>query len=220
MKIWKMRFEDQRLKLVSQLQALGITDLDILHAFSLVPREDFVPKHLIEYAYNNRPLPIGAGQTISQPWMVAIMLEYLDIQKHHTVLDIGTGSGYQTALLAHLAAEVCSIERIEALSLQAQTILKKQGLRNVYYRIGDGSRGWEKAYPPYKSFDRIIVSAGATEIPAALTEQIAEDGKMVIPVGPRDSHQILHQIKRKQGELIITQHDACAFVPLIVGDAQ
>ena len=99
-------------------------------------------------------------------------------------------------------------------------MLKKQGVKNVYYRIGDGSRGWEKAYPPHKSFDRIIVSAGATEIPAGLTDQIAEDGLMIIPVGPRDSHQILHMISRKQGELTVTQHDACAFVPLIVGDTQ
>ena len=215
-----MRFEDQRQNLVSQLQALGITDSNVLRAFSLVPREDFVPQHLSAYAYNNRPLPIGAGQTISQPWMIAIMLQYLDIQKHHTVLDIGTGSGYQTALLAHMAAEVCSIERIESLSLQAQKLLKKQGYKNVYFRIGDGSRGWEMAYPPHKSFDRIIVSAGAIEVPKGLTDQIAEDGLMIIPVGPRDSYQILHMISRKQGELITTQHDACAFVPLITGDTQ
>lgn len=148
------------------------------------------------------------------------MLQYLDIQKHHIVLDIGTGSGYQTALLAHMAAEVCSIERIESLSLQAQAVLKKQGIKNAYFRIGDGSRGWELAYPPHKSFDRIIVSAGATHIPTGLTDQIAEDGLMIIPVGPRDSHQILHMISRKEGELIITKHDACAFVPLIVGDNQ
>lgn len=215
-----MRFEDQRQNLVSQLQALGITDSKVLRAFSIVPREDFVPPHFSEYAYNNRPLPIGAGQTISQPWMIAIMLQYLDIQKHHIVLDIGTGSGYQTALLAHMAAEVCSIERIESLSLQAQAVLKKQGIKNAYFRIGDGSRGWELAYPPHKSFDRIIVSAGATHIPTGLTDQIAEDGLMIIPVGPRDSHQILHMISRKEGELIITKHDACAFVPLIVGDTQ
>lgn len=215
-----MRFEDQRLMLVSQLKELGISKLDVLKAFATVPREAFVPDHLQEYAYVNRPLPIGSDQTISQPLMIAIMLEILELQHSHRVLDIGTGSGYQTALLSLLSAEVCSIERIESLSLGAQRILRQQNYKNIYYRIGDGSRGWEKAYPPYTSFDRIIVSAGATDVPQTLLEQLAEGGIMVIPIGNKDSIQILHRISRQNGELITTLHDACTFVPLIIGDRQ
>lgn len=209
-----MRFDDQRALLIKDLRGRGITDPLVLKAFAKVPREMYILPQYMEYAYSNQPLPIEAGQTISQPLMIAIMLEYLDLKPEQRVLEIGTGSGYQTALLAEFGCEVCSVERIEELSLKAQQVLKSQDIKNVYFRIGDGGEGWQKAYPPYKSFHRIIVSAGAAEIPSRLTEQLAEGGIMVIPVG-RYSPQILTRIIKQDNELIISEHGGCAFVPLI-----
>lgn len=209
-----MRFDDQRDLLIQELRASGISDESVLKAFQSVPRELYVPRQYQEYAYRNQPLPIDAGQTISQPLMIAIMLQYMQIRSEHKVLEIGTGSGYQTALLAQLAEAVCSVERIEQLSLKAQQILKTQGVKNAYFRIGDGSQGWLKSYPPYKSFDRIIVSAGAKNIPSGLTDQLADGGVMVIPVG-KDGTQILTRVIRDKDQLIVTKHGACAFVPLI-----
>ena len=209
-----MRFDDQRTMLINDLRLTGISDERVLKAFNSVPRELYVPSQYLEYAYSNQPLPIDAGQTISQPLMIAIMLQYLDLMPEHRVLEIGTGSGYQTALLAQLASEVCTVERIESLSLKAQQVLKSQGVKNAYFRIGDGSLGWQRAYPPYKSFDRIIVSAGAKSIPEGLTNQLADGGILVIPVG-KSGTQILHRVIRHQKELIISKHGACAFVPLI-----
>jgi len=209
-----MRFDDRRDLLIQELRASGITDERVLKAFKSVPRELYVPPQYLEYAYSNQPLPIDAGQTISQPLMIAIMLQYLELKPEHKVLEIGTGSGYQTALLASMVSEVCSVERIELLSLKAQQILKAQGVKNAYFRIGDGSQGWLRAYPPHKSFDRIIVSAGARSIPTGLTNQLAEGGIMLIPVG-KSGTQILKRVLREKDELITTQHGACAFVPLI-----
>ena len=209
-----MRFDDQRALLIKELRLAGISDERVLQVFNTIPRELFVPSQYLEYAYSNQPLPIDAGQTISQPLMIAIMLQYLELKPEHRVLEIGTGSGYQTALLAGLASEVCSVERIELLSLKAQQVLKSQGVKNAFFRIGDGSQGWQRAYPPYRSFDRIIVSAGAKSIPDGLTSQLAEGGILVIPVG-KSGTKILHRVIRVQDELIISKHGACAFVPLI-----
>lgn len=209
-----MRFEDLRQRLVAELRLLGINSEPVLAAFAKIPRELYILPQYMEYAYSNQPLPIDAGQTISQPMMIAIMLEQLALEDQHHVLEIGTGSGYQTALLSELAKDVCSIERIEALSLKAQKVLKSENIKNVYFRIGDGYQGWQKAYPPYKSFDRIIVSAGAPAIPKGLTNQLADGGIMVIPVG-HHSPQILTKIIRKGDELLISKHGACAFVPMI-----
>lgn len=209
-----MRFEDQRQLLIQELRQYGIKDERVLAAFGKVPRELYVLPQYKEYAYRNQPLPIEAAQTISQPLMIAVMLEYLELRETDLVLEIGTGSGYQSALLAELASEVCTIERLEQLSLSAQTVLKAQGYKNIHFRIGDGAQGWHKAYPPHKEFVRIIVSAGAATIPSRLQEQLAEGGIMVIPVGAGHS-QILHRVIRRGDEFAITQHGSCAFVPLI-----
>lgn len=212
-----MRFDDQRLLLVAELRTQGITDEAVLSAFQAIPREHYVLQEFQSYAYRNQPLPIMDKQTISQPLMIALMLQYLELNPEDIVLEIGTGSGYEAALLASIAKEVCTIERIENLSLTAQKVLKEQGFRNIYFRIGDGTSGWQKAYPPYKEFSRIIVSAGADKIPEKLTTQLAEGGIMVIPVGPGPDQTLL-KITRVKGELQYSKHGACAFVPLIRTD--
>ncbi|PKN73814.1 MAG: protein-L-isoaspartate(D-aspartate) O-methyltransferase [Candidatus Cloacimonetes bacterium HGW-Cloacimonetes-3] len=209
-----MRYEDQRQVMVKELKLAGINDNAVLDAFLAVPREDYVLPEYRDYAYRNQPLPILHNQTISQPLMIAIMLQLLEIKKTDIVLDIGTGSGYQCALLAEIAGEVCSVERIEGLSLSAQKVLRQAGYRNIYFRIGDGNTGWQKAYPAHKSFQKIIVSAGAESIPERLVDQIAEGGIMLIPVGATSS-QILHIIRRINSEIVITKSGACSFVPLV-----
>lgn len=209
-----MRFEDQRRLLVNELEQRGIRDEAVLKAFSAIPREDYVLAEYREYAYQNRPLPILSQQTISQPWMIAIMLSHLKLQPTDRVLEIGTGSGYQTALLASIVQEVCSVELLGELSIGAQKILKGAGFKNIYFRIGDGWQGWEKAYPAYKSFDKIVVSAAAESIPEKLCEQLGEGGIMAIPVGGK-AGQTLHLIYRENGELKVYQDVACAFVPLL-----
>ena len=209
-----MRFEDQRRLLVQELKECGITDEKVLAAFAKVPRELFILPQYSEYAYRNQPLPIDQGQTISQPLMIAIMLQYLELRAQDKVLEIGTGSGYQSALLAELAAEVCSVERLDPLSLKAQKILKEQGYKNIHFRIGDGSLGWQKAFPPYKEFDKIIVSAAAAEVPSRLKDQLAEGGILVVPVG-KAHLQILTRVVRKQNEFVLSEHGGCTFVPLI-----
>lgn len=212
-----MRFEDQRKLLVEELQTQGISDQNVLRAFASVPREVYVLPEYQEYAYRNQPLPIMDRQTISQPLMIAIMMQYLQLSADDIVLEVGTGSGYQTALLAMICREVCSIERLDTLSIKAQSILKEQGVRNAHFRIGDGTQGWIKAYPPYKEFSKIIISAGATFVPDGLTKQLAEGGLMVIPVGA-GSVQHLKKISKSNGDLVVTEHGACSFVPLISED--
>ncbi len=209
-----MRFEDQRALLVKELRREGITDERVLDAFNNVPRELFVPPEYQDYAYRNQPLPIDCAQTISQPLMIAIMLQYLELKPEDIVLEIGTGSGYQTALLAELAKEVCTVERIGTLSLKAQELLKNLGYKNIYFRIGDGTQGWQKAYPPYKEFQKIIVSAAAREIPPKLKEQLADQGIIVIPVGT-GYYQLLHKVIRDKDRFIVTKHGGCTFVPLV-----
>ncbi len=209
-----MRFEDQRLLMLQELQAAGISDVRVLASFAKVPRENFVLPEYREWAYRNQPLPILEKQTISQPLMIAIMMQHLKLSGEDRLLEIGTGSGYQSALLAELCKEVCSVERIESLSLRAQQTLKELGYQNIHFRIGDGSKGWIKSYPPYRDFNKIIVSAGADSIPPALTEQLAEGGIMVIPVG-LGNNQNLKRIIREKGQLMLSDHGGCAFVPLI-----
>lgn len=209
-----MRFEDQRAILVEELKLNRVTDADILAAFAKIPREDYVLPQYREYAYRNQPLPLNMGQTISQPLMIALMMSILKLRPTDKVLEIGTGSGYQTALLASIVDEVCTVELHDQLSLTAQKILKSAGFKNVFFRIGDGWQGWQKAYPAYKTFDKIIVSAAAEEIPMRLTEQLAEGGIMVVPVGDFQ-HQILNVITKKEGELEIRQDSPCSFVPLV-----
>jgi protein-L-isoaspartate(D-aspartate) O-methyltransferase len=149
-----MRYEDQRKLLVQELRHRGIVDELVLQAFNSVPREDYVLSEYREYAYRNQPLPIKHDQTISQPLMIALMMSHLELGAEDRVLEIGTGSGYQTALLANVVKEVCSVELVDELSLGAQKILRNAGFRNIHFRIGDGWQGWEKAYPAHKTLTR------------------------------------------------------------------
>ena len=212
-----MRYEDQRALLLSELSREGIKDEAVLAAFAKVPREKYVLPEYSEYAYRNSPLPIELQQTISQPLMIAIMLQLLELQQKDTVLEIGTGSGYQSALLAEIVATVCTVERLDKLSLSAQKVLKSSGYKNIYFRIGDGSRGWEKAYPAHKEFSKIIVSAGASSIPNALVNQLAEGGRMVISVG-HTQIQELYLVQRIDHKIVSSSCGACSFVPLICED--
>lgn len=212
-----MRYEDQRANLVKELTRSGIKDEKVLAAFAKVPREEFVLPQYREYAYRNQPLPIHLQQTISQPLMVAIMMQLLELKETDSVLEIGTGSGYQTALLAEIVKEVCTVERLEPLTLQAKQVLKSQGYQNIFYRIGDGAGGWQKAYPPRQSFDKIIISAAASSIPKSTVKQLAQTGIMVLPVGGSDK-QLLTIVKRLNDEIIVEQEGYCAFVPLVSND--
>ena len=194
-----------------QLIRRGISDPRVIEAFRKVPRHLFVPEKFREEAYNDYPLPIGEGQTISQPYMVAIMLEKAELEPHHRVLEIGTGSGYQTALLAEIAGEVYSIERVPELAGRAREILERLGYRNIKIKVGDGTLGWEE-YAPY---DRIIVTAAAPSIPPSLKRQLSpEGGKLVIPVGSRYS-QILTIVTRWGDRFEVEEDSPCVFVPLI-----
>jgi protein-L-isoaspartate(D-aspartate) O-methyltransferase len=172
--------EDERLRMVAtQLRARGLEDEAVLAAMSRVPRHLFVPEDVSTFAYAVEPLPIGRGQTISQPYIVAYMTEALRLGRTERVLEIGTGSGYQTAVLAEVAGEVWTVELVEELSLRAQAKLEALGYGNVHFRIGDGSEGWPEAAP----FDGILVTAAPTTVPEDLEGQLAPGGRMIIPVG-------------------------------------
>ncbi|MCF7794478.1 MAG: protein-L-isoaspartate(D-aspartate) O-methyltransferase [Candidatus Cloacimonetes bacterium] len=210
-----MRFDDQRKLMVqNQLLRRDITDENVLKAFSKVERHLFVEEDARHLAYNDSPLSIGKGQTISQPYIVALMMQLLDLEPDHKVLEIGTGSGYQTALLAEIAEEVYTVERIDFLIRRAEKILKDQGYENIYYKSGDGTKGWEGGFPVCKQFDRIIVAAAAPQIPESLAEQLKIGGKLVIPAGQR-SFQELILLERKEDGYEETRHGGCTFVPLI-----
>ena len=183
----------------------------VMTAMRRVPRHRFVPVALEGEAYANRPLPIGNGQTISQPYIVALSTDLLDLEPSHTVLEIGTGSGYQAAVLAELAAQVLSIEIVEPLGREAGVRLGELGYRNVEVRIGDGYRGWPEKAP----FDRILVTAAAPEVPAPLVEQLARGGRMVIPVGSSwFAQRLLLVEKRANGEVVRRHVLGVRFVPL------
>jgi protein-L-isoaspartate(D-aspartate) O-methyltransferase len=205
------RFAALRRNMVdTQLRARGIRDERVLAAIEKVPRHLFVADEYRESAYEDHPLPIGDGQTISQPYIVALMLEVLGLEGSETVLEIGTGSGYQTVLLAELARQVYSVERIESLARSAEAILKRLGYRNVSLIVGDGSQGLVQQAP----FDAIVVSAAAPQIPQPLLEQLREAGRMVVPVGPSDA-QKLKLVQRREGGIVVTNLEGCRFVPLI-----
>ncbi|MCS7232907.1 MAG: protein-L-isoaspartate(D-aspartate) O-methyltransferase [Synergistetes bacterium] len=193
-----------------QIEARGLKDEKILNVMRKVPRHLFVPQAYLSESYDDHPLPIGEGQTISQPYMVALMTSLLDLKGDERVLEIGTGSGYQTAILAELAKEVFSIERIESLAKSAEERLKALGYKNVRIKVGDGSLGWEE-YAPY---DAIIVTAAAPKVPSPLTKQLKVGGRIVIPIGDR-FFQNLHRYVKK-GEETLEGHDfgGCVFVPL------
>lgn len=193
-----------------QIHARGIRNERVLRAMEEIPRERFLPPEQAKNAFADAAVPIDAGQTLSQPYMVAAMTAQLDLQPHERVLEIGTGSGYQTAILARLAREVYTIERIASLQDAARILLRELGMENVKYRVGDGTQGWPEEAP----FDAIMVTAGAPELPEPLIAQLAEGGRMVIPVGGSEE-QTLTTVVRRAGRTIETPGMACRFVKLI-----
>ena len=210
-----MDFEYERLEMVkSQLKSRGISDLRVLEAFRLVPREEFVPFHLRDLAYNDSPLPIGEGQTISQPYTAAAMTELLEPKESDRVLEVGTGSGYQAAILAHLVKEVYTIERIASLAEGAKAVLDRLEATNVRVRIGEGGRGWLEKAP----FDGIIVTAAGERIPWPLKEQLVEGGRLVMPVGG-PFVQTLVKLTRSGHNYLREEHGGFRFVPLVVGES-
>jgi protein-L-isoaspartate(D-aspartate) O-methyltransferase len=194
----------------SQLRARGISDPRVLEAMLKVPRHEFVPETLYDEAYEDHPVPIGDGQTISQPFVVALMLESLQVSPKDKVLEVGTGSGYATALLAELAAQVFSIERHPALADRARAVLKVLDYSNVRVVTGDGSLG----LPHNAPFDAILVSAATLNVPGTLISQLREGGRMIIPVGTADSQQ-LQFVRMTNGQPVISIGEAVRFVPLI-----
>ncbi|MEO0080012.1 MAG: protein-L-isoaspartate(D-aspartate) O-methyltransferase [candidate division WOR-3 bacterium] len=204
-------FSQARLRMVEeQIVARGVRDPRVLEAMCQVPRHLFVPEGFRHQAYDDYPLPIGEGQTISQPYMVAAMTEALDVEKSHKVLEIGTGSGYQTAILACLADMVYSVELLEPLSLRAQKILRRLDYRNVRFRVGDGHEGW----PEFAPYDRILVTAAAETMPFPLVEQLKDGGRIVVPIGPGPS-QVLTVGVKHGSRLVQRALFSCVFVPFI-----
>ncbi len=198
--------------LLEQLRQQGIHDEKLLHAIESVPRERFVDEAFQHKAYENTALPIGSGQTISQPYTVARMTELLRLEPSSRVLEIGTGSGYQTAILAHLVEHVFSVERIKGLQWQAKRRLKQLDLHNVSTRHGDGWQGWPSRGP----FDAIIVTAAPPEIPQDLLQQLADGGVLILPVG--EENQTLQRVTRRGDEFVAENIEAVRFVPLVKGE--
>jgi protein-L-isoaspartate(D-aspartate) O-methyltransferase len=196
----------------TQLAERGIRDLRVLDAMRRVPRHEFVPKSFRQDAYEDHPLPIGEGQTISQPYIVAAMLEHLALQSTDRVLEIGTGSGYVTALLSLMCAEVYSVERHAQLAALAESALQRLEYRNVKIIVGDGSQGWAEHAP----FDAILVSAATREMPPALFAQLREGGRMMVPIGPAFSQE-LQLIRKVAGQPEVNILEGCRFVPLVEG---
>jgi len=206
-------YEQARRNMVEyQIKARGIKDKRVLSAMLKVPRHLFVPEEMKDLAYRDEPLPIGYSQTISQPYIVAYMTEALKLRPEDKVLEIGTGSGYQTAILAELVREVYTIEIIPELSQRAEETLKSLGYTNIEFLIGDGSRGWPEKAP----FDAILVSAAPAEVPPALVDQLQINGRLILPVGT-DSQELVLIKKTKKG-LEKTSLIGVRFVPLIIKD--
>ena len=193
-----------------QLMARRVRDPRVLEVMGRIPRHLFVEEGLKDQAYGDYPVGIGEGQTISQPYMAALMTEALQLKGGEAVLEIGTGCGYQTAILAELARQIYTIERIKNLAFNARRTLKELGYRNVVMRVGDGTNGWPDAAP----FDGILVAAGSPEIPCPLFDQLKEEGCLVIPLGD-ENEQYLARITRRNGEPIIENLGACRFVKLV-----
>jgi len=200
----------RREMLSEQLRRRGITDRRVLEAMARVPRERFVPEEWQAQAYSDRALPIDCDQTISQPYIVGLMTQALQLSGHETVLEIGTGSGYQAAVLSRLAARVITLERHPELSTRAAEILADLNIHNVEPIVGDGSLGW----PPAAPYERIIVTAAAATCPPALFEQLAEGGRLVLPLGDSDS-QMLEVIHKTAGRAQVEHLCGCRFVPLV-----
>lgn len=204
---------EKKAELLRVLANQGIEDANVLDAIGRVPREEFVPQELVDQAYDNHALAIGMGQTISQPYIVGIMTQSLKLTGNERVLEIGTGSGYQAAILSLLGKEVYTIERIAELAHQARERLRRLGYQNIHFGVGDGSVGW----PEHAPFDAIIVTAAAPHLPQTLMDQLAEGGRFIAPVGDADK-QTLYLFKRQNGEIFKRRLCECRFVPLIGAD--
>lgn len=206
-----MDYEKLRHEMVDvQLIGRGISDPKVLSAFRKVPRHLFVPERIRASAYDDCALPIGEGQTISQPYMVAIMTEQLKLKGSETVLEIGSGSGYQAAILAELCQQVFTIERVEILSQHAQKNATEAGYENIEFIVGDGTLG----HPPASPYQGIIVTAGCPEVPQPLIDQLKEEGRLVLPVGDR-YQQVLTTVTKSGGKIKTEESILCVFVPLI-----
>lgn len=204
------QFGGARRRLIEELQQKGIKDLAVLRAFDEIPRHAFVPTGVQHRAYEDAPLPIGNGQTISQPWVHARYLELLGLTGQERVLEIGTGSGFQTALLSRLAAQVFSIERIAALAEAARLALKGCEIEHVIQQVGDGTLGW----PEFAPFDAILVGAASPEVPRPLVDQLAIGGQLLVPIGGREVQVLVRVRRTPEGEERMSL-DAMRFVPLI-----
>jgi protein-L-isoaspartate(D-aspartate) O-methyltransferase len=204
-------FARERERMVDeQVVRRGLTDARVVDAMRTVPRHLFVEEALRERAYGDHPLPIGEEQTISQPYIVALMTSLLDVRSEHKVLEVGTGSGYQTAVLAELARRVCSMERLPRLGHRARALIERLGYQNVWVRVGNGTLGWPDEAP----FDRILVAAGGPSVPAPLFEQLAESGRMVLPLGDEEA-QVLTVVTKVRGQMVLSRHGDCRFVKLV-----
>lgn len=198
-----------------QIAARGLNDPLVLNALQAVPREVFLPNASLEEAYSDNAKPIACAQTISQPYIVALMTAALKLQGGERVLEIGTGSGYQAAVLAQIAGQVVSVERHAELSATAVQRFQSLGISNIVCQVGDGTLGWPELAP----YAGIMVTAGADQVPPALLDQLAEEGRLVMPVGVPDE-QMLQVFQLQQGKLVKTNLTPCRFVPLIAGDAE
>jgi protein-L-isoaspartate(D-aspartate) O-methyltransferase len=209
-----MKADTRRARLIMELRQGGVTDRDVLAAMERVPRDAFVPDFFKDRAWENTALPIGGGQTISQPLIVGLMSQALEVKKIHKVLEIGTGSGYQTAILAKLCRRVYTIERVKVLLAGAEAMFEKLHIRNVTAKLDDGSRGWPEQAP----FDRIIVTAAAPKVPETLLNQLGVGGVMVVPVGAEAEDQILVRIRRDEAGFHHEFLTGVRFVPLVEGE--
>ncbi len=210
-----MKSDTRRARLVMELRQGGVTDRDVLAAMERVPRDAFVPEFFKDRAWDNTALPIGAAQTISQPLIVGLMTQALEVKKLHKVLEIGTGSGYQTVILAKLCRRVYTVERIKELLAGAEAMFETLHIRNVTAKLDDGNRGWPEQAP----FDRILVTAAALKVPETLLKQLANGGVMVVPVGAAAEDQVLVRIRRDEAGAF--RHEfltGVRFVPLVEGE--
>ncbi len=206
-----IKYERQREEMVrSQIEARGIKDPDVLSAFRRVPRHLFVSEALRDQAYGDYPLPIGEQQTISQPYIVAEMTQALELDKDDRVLEIGTGSGYQAAILAQIVYRVYTIERIRSLHIQARSLFDKLQYHNIVTRYGDGTKGWQQESP----FNAIIVTAGAPEVPEILVNQLVVGGRLVVPVGNQHTQELI-KIDRRGNSIQQSNLGGCRFVKLV-----